>query len=61
MSGLDFWSTRMGQRFFEHTAPKVADQLERLNGNLEALVAELRLRREERASKETVSRPADQR
>jgi hypothetical protein len=32
---------------------KLADQLERLNDNLEALVAELRLRREAEASKET--------
>ncbi len=40
--GDDFFRTRMGQRFFEATMPKIADQLERLNANLEALVAELR-------------------
>jgi len=32
----------MGQRFYEATMPKIADQLERLNANLEALLAELR-------------------
>jgi len=48
MTGPEFFSTRMGQRFYEATMPKVADQLERLNTNLEALTAELRLLREER-------------
>jgi hypothetical protein len=38
----DFFKTRMGQRFYEATMPKIADQLERLNSNIEALVAELR-------------------
>ncbi len=42
----DFFRTRMGHRFFESTMPKMADQLERLNTNLEALVAELSLHRE---------------
>jgi hypothetical protein len=35
----------MGQRFYESTLPKIADQLERLNANIEALVAELREQR----------------
>lgn len=38
----EFFRTRMGQRFYEATMPKIADQLERLNINIEALVAELR-------------------
>ncbi len=38
----DFFRTRMGQRFYEATIPKIADQLDRLNTNIEALVAELR-------------------
>jgi prefoldin subunit 5 len=46
----DFFRTRMGQRFYEATMPKIADQLERLNANIEALVAELRELRECRAS-----------
>jgi hypothetical protein len=58
---IQLHETRMGQRFLEATAPKIADQLERLNANLEALVAELRLQREARASKETASQPADHR
>ncbi len=50
MTGPDFFTTRMGARYYEHTMPKVADQLERLNANLEALVTELRLQREARAA-----------
>ena len=42
----DFFRTRMGQRFYEATMPKIADQIERLNTNLEALLAELRKQRE---------------
>jgi hypothetical protein len=42
MAGDDFFKTRMGQRFYEATMPKIADQLERLNTNIESLVAELR-------------------
>ena len=44
----DFFRTRMGQRFYEATMPRIADQLERMNTNLEALVAELRKQRETR-------------
>lgn len=42
MSAPEFFMTRMGQRFYEATMPRIADQLERLNANLEALLAELR-------------------
>ena len=42
MSAPEFFQTRMGQRFYEATMPKLAEQLERLNANLEALLAELR-------------------
>jgi hypothetical protein len=42
MAGDDFFRTRMGHRFFEATMPKIADELERLNTNIEALVVELR-------------------
>jgi len=56
----DFFRTRMGHRFFEATMPKIADQLERLNTNLEAIVAELRMLREatkpDRVHGETVPR-----
>jgi len=45
MGGDDFFRTRMGHRFFEATMPKVADELARLNTNLEALVTELRMQR----------------
>jgi hypothetical protein len=37
--GTDFHATRMGQRLFESTMPRIADELARLNRNLEALVA----------------------
>lgn len=42
MSGTEFFQTRMGARFYEVTMPAIADELKRLNGNLVALVAELR-------------------
>jgi len=32
----------MGARFYEGTMPKIAEQLERLNDNLEALIEVLR-------------------
>jgi hypothetical protein len=35
----DFFRAKMGHRFFEATMPKVADDLERINMNLEPLVA----------------------
>ena len=50
MSAPEFFQTRMGQRFYEATMPKIAEQLERLNANLEALLAELR--------KQTVAPPS---
>lgn len=39
MSGPEFFQTVMGQRFFESTMPRLLEQLERLNRNLEALAA----------------------
>jgi len=56
MAGVDFFQTRMGQRFYEATMPKIADQLERLTTSLEALVAELR--RSNRSATETPSHAA---
>ena len=44
--GDDFFRTRMGQKFFESTIPRIADELARLNRNLEALVALLEQRGE---------------
>ena len=52
--GDDFFRTQMGHRFYEATMPKIADQLERLNANLEALRAELRKRE---PTKETSAQP----
>lgn len=40
----DFFRTRMGHRFFESTMPKVAEELARLNTNIEALIALLERR-----------------
>ena len=39
MNHVPFHLTRMGVRFFEHTAPALARELERLNSNLEKLLA----------------------
>ncbi len=44
MGGVEFFQTRMGARFYEGTMPKIAEQLERLNDNLEAILDELRSR-----------------
>lgn len=57
--GDDFFRTRMGQRFFEATMPKIADQLEHLNANLEALLVELRKRSEAPASAGSQQPPAE--
>jgi hypothetical protein len=38
----DFFRTKMGHQFYDVTMPKIADQFERLNKNLEAFVAEFR-------------------
>lgn len=35
MSGVPFHSTRMGQRYYEHTLPELVRQLTRLNDLLE--------------------------
>jgi hypothetical protein len=42
--GPQFFQTRMGQRFFEVTLPRIADELASMNNNLAALVALLRER-----------------
>ncbi len=39
MSETKFFQTRMGQRFYEGTAPELVKQLTRLNELLERLVA----------------------
>ncbi len=36
---VEFFQTRMGQRFYEHTVPELVRQIERLNELLERLVA----------------------
>lgn len=36
---LEFFQTRMGQRFFESTAPSIAQELSRLNDNIERIIA----------------------
>ncbi len=41
---MEFFQTRMGSRFFEVTAPRIADELATLNNNLAALIALLRER-----------------
>jgi hypothetical protein len=40
--GPEFFQTPMGRRFYEVTAPKLAEELARLNRNLEALVELMR-------------------
>jgi len=38
MNHVPFHLTRMGARFYEHTGPALARELERLNNNLEKLL-----------------------
>jgi hypothetical protein len=59
MSEVRFFQTRMGARFYEGTMPKIAEQLERLNDNLEALVAELQKRGAPPALPASQNQPAD--
>ena len=39
MSEPQFFQTRMGQRFYEHTVPELVRQVERLNELLDRIVA----------------------
>ena len=41
MTEPEFFRTRMGQRFYEHTMPQLVAEIARLNQMLERLVAEL--------------------
>lgn len=53
----DFFRSRMGHRFYEATMPKMADELERLNTNIENLVDELRKLRETREADRNATKP----
>lgn len=61
MSGDDFFRTQMGHRFYEATMPKIASQLERLNANLEALLAELQKKAAAPSSTRTQPTPSQKR
>ncbi len=37
MSDPQFFQTRMGQRYYEHTVPELAKQIRQLNENLKRL------------------------
>ncbi len=38
MSGIEFYLTRMGRTYYEHTLPELVRQLQRLNENVERLI-----------------------
>ena len=57
--GPEFFQTRLGVRFYEHTAPKIAEELARLNTNLEALIAVLRDRPSAPASEPAIAPPGN--
>ena len=38
MSDTEFFLTRMGRTYYEHTLPELVRQLQRLNENLEQLI-----------------------
>ncbi len=41
MSDTPFYMTRMGRRFYEHTAPELVEQIARLNKMLDRIAAQL--------------------
>lgn len=41
MGNIQFFQTRMGQRFYEHTLPELVRQIARLNDLLERIAAKL--------------------
>ena len=49
--GPEFWRTPMGHRYYEHTLPELARQLERVADALEALLARLAKRDLEQETK----------
>ena len=49
----EFFKTRMGQRFYESTMPKIAEELERLNRNLEKLVEALNIQPDSKSPAKT--------
>ncbi len=51
---IEFFQTRMGQRFFESTLPRLVEELARLNRNIEALTAAIDHRAEPPNSNTTV-------
>ena len=51
MSEPQFFQTRMGQRFYEHTMPELVRQIEKLNKLLERLAASS-LRRSDEGDRE---------
>lgn len=56
MSDVDFYRTRMGHTYYEHTLPELVRQLTRLNDLLERLVAKA-----ERPQDEREDRPKEER
>jgi hypothetical protein len=49
--GPEFFKTPMGRRYYEHTLPELAKQLERIADVLEALLARLDTKEPEEGSK----------
>ena len=56
MSQLEFYQTRAGRSYYEHTLPELIRQLERLNENLEKLL-QRRAGRKEKADSSQGKQP----
>jgi hypothetical protein len=59
VSGPQFFQTRMGQRFFEVTMPKIADELAHLNPSLRAIAAALQASKAQPPVADVAPRPPD--
>jgi hypothetical protein len=57
MTGPQFHETRIGRVFFEVTLPKLVEQLERLNGNLERIETRLPEAEQEHGGRSDGGRP----
>ena len=41
MNDVDFYRTRMGRTFYEHTVPALVEQLARMNGLLDRIASQM--------------------
>ena len=52
---VEFYETRAGRQFYESTMPKIADEMTRMNSNLEVLILLLRDLTQKKAESDTAT------